>query len=102
MQEITDLGALDEVVPEPCGEQQDEQFLAKVTGVSVNSAGRLPAPDAEVLQGFLAMCRMPHIPQHLPCLSLPVSARLQSAQGHAVSILDDGVVVVPQSCTGKE
>lgn len=43
-----------------------------------------------------------HIPQHLPCLSLPVSARLQSAQGHAVSILDDVVVVVPQSCTGKE
>lgn len=61
-------GVLDEVVPEPCGAGPDEQFVARVLGVSDDSVGLLPAPrGGEVLHGFLAMCK---VSRPWPCPSI--------------------------------
>lgn len=61
-------GVLDEVVSEPCGAGPDEQFVARVLGVSDDSVGLLPAPrGGEVLHGFLAMCK---VSRPWPCPSI--------------------------------
>lgn len=98
-------GVLDEVVPEPCGAGPDEQFVARVLGVSDDSVGLLPAPrGGEVLHGFLAMCKVSRpwpCPSIIPqCLQLFLQCSPVCPVG---STLDDGVgaVVATQSCMSR-